>query len=178
MAWAALAKLFAPTMWAGVEPDVMAVAKGIGGGFRWARSWPPRRGRQRAWWPVRTARPTRRQPLAMAVGNAVLDAILEPGFPRSRAGHGAAVLSRGWRLRTKTPLSSRRCAAVALLIGLGSKPPVAEVVAACMAEGLLTVGAGENVVRLLPPLNVSEAEIGEAVTRLSRALKRVAKPAA
>jgi acetylornithine/N-succinyldiaminopimelate aminotransferase len=46
-----------------------------------------------------------------------------------------------------------------------------------MAEGLLTVGAGENVVRLLPPLNVSEAEIGEAMTRLSRALKHVAKPA-
>ena len=58
------------------------------------------------------------------------------------------------------------------------KPPTAEVVSACIAEGLLTVGAGENVVRLLPPLNVSEAEIGEAVTRLSRAFKRVAKPAA
>ena len=52
-----------------------------------------------------------------------------------------------------------------------------EVVGACLAEKLLTVGAGENVVRLLPPLNVTEAEIAEAVQRLSLALKRVAKPA-
>ena len=52
-----------------------------------------------------------------------------------------------------------------------------EVVGACMAEKLLTVGAGDNVVRLLPPLNVTEAEIAEAVQRLSLALKRVSKPA-
>ena len=46
-----------------------------------------------------------------------------------------------------------------------------------MAEKLLTVGAGENVVRLLPPLNVTEAEIAEAMQRLSQALKRLPKPA-
>jgi acetylornithine/N-succinyldiaminopimelate aminotransferase len=64
-----------------------------------------------------------------------------------------------------------------LLAGIKVKPPMGEVVAACTAEKLLTVGAGENVVRLLPPLNVSDAEIAQAVERLSRALKRVAKPA-
>jgi len=64
-----------------------------------------------------------------------------------------------------------------LLLGIKVTSPMAEVVSAAIAEGLLTVGAGENVVRLLPPLNVSEAEIGEAMTRLSRALKHVAKPA-
>jgi acetylornithine/N-succinyldiaminopimelate aminotransferase len=53
-----------------------------------------------------------------------------------------------------------------------------EVVGACLSEKLLTVGAGENVVRLLPPLNVTDAEISEAAQRLSAALKRVAKPAA
>ena len=61
--------------------------------------------------------------------------------------------------------------------GMKVKPPMGEVVAACMAEKLLTVGAGENVVRLLPPLNVTDAEISEAVHRLSLALKRVSKPA-
>jgi acetylornithine/N-succinyldiaminopimelate aminotransferase len=61
-----------------------------------------------------------------------------------------------------------------LLSGIKVKPPMGEVVAACTAEKLLTVGAGENVVRLLPPLNVTEAEISEAVNRLSAALKRVA----
>jgi acetylornithine/N-succinyldiaminopimelate aminotransferase len=82
------------------------------------------------------------------------------------------------RLKDENPAVVEEVRGSGLLIGLKVKPPMAEVVAACMAEGLLTVGAGENVVRLLPPLNVSEAEIGEAVTRLSRALKRVAKPAA
>jgi len=52
------------------------------------------------------------------------------------------------------------------------------VVAACTAEKLLTVGAGDNVVRLLPPLNVTEAEIVEATRRLAAALRRVSKPAA
>jgi acetylornithine/N-succinyldiaminopimelate aminotransferase len=65
-----------------------------------------------------------------------------------------------------------------LLVGIKVKPPMGDVVGACMAEQLLTVGAGENVVRLLPPLNVTEAEIAEAMQRLSKALKRVTKPAA
>ena len=65
-----------------------------------------------------------------------------------------------------------------LLVGIKVKPPMGDVVSACMEEKLLTVGAGENVVRLLPPLNVTEEEITEAVQRLSKALKRVPKPAA
>ena len=65
-----------------------------------------------------------------------------------------------------------------LLAGIKVKPPMADVVNACVAEKLLTVGAGDNVVRLLPPLNVTEGELAEAMNRLSAALRRVAKPAA
>ena len=169
-------KLFAYE-WAGVTPDVMAVAKGIGGGF-----------------PVGAFLATNEaakgmvagthgstyggNPLAMAVGNAVLDAILEPGFLDHVQAMALRFKQELARLKDENPAVVEEVRGSGLLIGLKVKPPMAEVVAACMAEGLLTVGAGENVVRLLPPLNVSEAEIGEAVTRLSRALKRVAKPAA
>ena len=63
-------------------------------------------------------------------------------------------------------------------MGIRVKPPAGDVVKACMGEKLLTVGAGDNVVRLMPPLNISDEDLGEAVARLSRALKSVAKTAA
>jgi acetylornithine/N-succinyldiaminopimelate aminotransferase len=169
-------KLFA-YMWAGVEPDVMAVAKGIGGGFplgAFLATDEAAKGMVAG-----THGSTYGgNPLAMAVGNAVLDAILEPGFLDRVQAMALRFKQELARLKDENPAVVEEVRGSGLLIGLKVKPPVAEVVAACMAEGLLTVGAGENVVRLLPPLNVSEAEIGEAVTRLSRALKRVAKPAA
>jgi len=168
-------KLFAHE-WAGITPDVMAVAKGIGGGF-----------------PVGAFMATNEaskgmvagthgstyggNPLAMAVGNTVLDAILEPGFLDHVQAISLRFKQELARLKDENPGVIEEVRGSGLLIGLKVKPPMAEVVGACMAEGLLTVGAGENVVRLLPPLNVSEAEIGEAMTRLSRALKHVAKPA-
>jgi acetylornithine/N-succinyldiaminopimelate aminotransferase len=63
-----------------------------------------------------------------------------------------------------------------LLTGLKLKVPMADVVKAAAAEQLLVVGAGGNVVRLLPPLNIADEEIADAVDRLSRALDRVASP--
>jgi acetylornithine/N-succinyldiaminopimelate aminotransferase len=169
-------KLFA-YMWAGVEPDVMAVAKGIGGGFplgAFLATDEAAKGMVAG-----THGSTYGgNPLAMAVGNAVLDAILESGFLDRVQAMALRFKQELARLKDENPAVVEEVRGSGLLIGLKVKPPIAEVVAACMAEGLLTVGAGENVVRLLPPLNVSEAEIGEAVTRLSRALKRVAKPAA
>ena len=168
-------KLFAHE-WAGITPDVMAVAKGIGGGF-----------------PVGAFMATNEaskgmvagthgstyggNPLAMAVGNTVLDAILEPSFLDHVQAISLRFKQELARLKDENPGVIEEVRGSGLLVGLKVKPPMADVVGACMAEGLLTVGAGENVVRLLPPLNVSEAEIGEAMTRLSRALKHVAKPA-
>jgi acetylornithine/N-succinyldiaminopimelate aminotransferase len=60
-----------------------------------------------------------------------------------------------------------------LMLGMKCKPPVADVVAAARAEKLLLVGAGQNVVRLLPPLIVSDAEIDEAVEALSAAARKL-----
>jgi acetylornithine/N-succinyldiaminopimelate aminotransferase len=61
-----------------------------------------------------------------------------------------------------------------LLLGMKLKVPTADLVKAAIAEKLLLAGAGGNVVRLLPPLNVSDEEIAEAAGRLSRALSRIA----
>ena len=76
------------------------------------------------------------------------------------------------RIKDENPDVVEEVRGSGLLAGIKVKPPMGEVVGACMAEKLLTVGAGENVVRLLPPLNATEAEISEAVQRLSLALKR------
>ena len=168
-------KLFAHE-WADITPDVMAVAKGIGGGF-----------------PVGCFMATNEaakgmvagthgstyggNPLAMAVGNAVLDAVLEPGF-LDRVRDTALRLKQALaRVKDENPDVIEEVRTSGLLAGVKVKPPMGEVVGACMAEKLLTVGAGENVVRLLPPLNVSDAEIAEAMQRLSQALKRLPRPA-
>jgi acetylornithine/N-succinyldiaminopimelate aminotransferase len=118
-------------------------------------------------------------PLATAVGNAVLDAVLEPGFLEHVHRMGLRLKQELARVKDENPGVVEEVRGSGLLAGIKVKPPMGEVVGACTAEKLLTVGAGENVVRLLPPLNVTEAEISEAVSRLSAALKRVAaKPAA
>ena len=163
--------------WAGVEPDIMAIAKGLGGGF-----------------PVGAVLATAEaakgmtagthgstfggNSLAMAVGNAVLDVMLEPGFLEG-------VQEKGLRLKQGLARVKDECSGLVeevrgtgLLAGLRMKPPAADVVAACAAEKLLTAAAGENVVRLLPPLNVSEAELSEGIERLSRSLRRLARATA
>ena len=64
-----------------------------------------------------------------------------------------------------------------LLTGIKVIPPYAEVMEACVGEKLLTVGAGDNVVRLLPPLNVTEQELTEGTRRLGQALARLPRRA-
>ncbi|HJU31961.1 MAG TPA: aminotransferase class III-fold pyridoxal phosphate-dependent enzyme, partial [Hyphomicrobiaceae bacterium] len=115
-------------------------------------------------------------PLATAVGNAVLEAVLEPGFLDRVRDVGLRFKQELARIKDENPDVVEEVRTSGLLAGIKVKPPMGDVVAACTAEKLLTVGAGENVVRLLPPLNISEAEIAEAVKRLSAALKRVSKP--
>ena len=108
-------------------------------------------------------------PLAMAAGNAVLDVVLAPGF-LDRVRKTALVFKQ--RL---AEIKDRHAALIAevrgegLLVGLRVTVPNGEVVDALRAEKLLTVAAGDNVVRLLPPLIVSEDEIADAIARIDRA---------
>jgi acetylornithine/N-succinyldiaminopimelate aminotransferase len=169
-------KLFAHE-WAGITPDVMAVAKGIGGGFPLGAFMATNEAAKGM--VAGTHGSTYGgNPLAMAVGNAVLDAMLEPGFLDHVQAMSLRLKQELARLKDENPGVIEEVRGSGLLVGIKVKPPMGDVVNAAIAEHLLTVGAGENVVRLLPPLNVTEAEIGEAMARLSRALQRVAKPAA
>jgi acetylornithine/N-succinyldiaminopimelate aminotransferase len=116
-------------------------------------------------------------PLAMAVGNAVLDAVLEPGFLERVGAMGLRLKQELARIKDEHADVVEDVRASGLIAGIKVKPPMGDVVGACLGEKLLTVGAGENVVRLLPPLNVTDAEIAQAAERLSAALKRLSKPA-
>jgi acetylornithine/N-succinyldiaminopimelate aminotransferase len=160
-------KLFAYE-WTGVTPDIMAIAKGIGGGFPLGAC-------------LATAEAAKGMtlgthgstfggnPLAMAVGNAVLDVILEPGFLQEVERKSLLLKQRLAELKDRHPGVIAEVRGFGLLTGLRTLVPNTEFIAAARAERLILIGAGDNVARLLPPLIVTDAEIGEAINRLDAA---------
>ena len=108
-------------------------------------------------------------------GNAVLDVVTADGF-LDRVRHNGILLKQ--RL---AELKDRHAAVIAevrgegLLIGLRMVPPASEMVDELRAEKMITVAAGDNVVRLLPPLIIGEHEISEAIARIDRACTRLAR---
>ena len=161
---------------AGVAPDVMALAKALGGGF-----------------PVGACLATREaakgmttgthgstfggNPLAMSVANAVLDVMLAPGFLDRVRQTGLLFKQRLAQIKDSYPSLIAEVRGDGLLIGLRAVVPAGELVDALRAEKMITVPSGDNVVRLLPPLIVSEQEIGEAIARLDRACARLNRAA-
>jgi acetylornithine/N-succinyldiaminopimelate aminotransferase len=167
-------RLFAH-QWSGVTPDVMSLAKGIGGGF-------PMGAVVATEAVARHIRPGTHGttfgggPLAGAAGNAVLDVILAPGFLESVAAR-AAILRQGLdALAADIPSVIDDVRGRGLLLGLKLSPPNTAMQAACLAEGLLTVAAGDNVLRLAPPLIITEDDIAAALAMLRRAVIGLAEP--
>jgi acetylornithine/N-succinyldiaminopimelate aminotransferase len=164
-------KLFAHE-WSGIEPDIMAVAKGLGGGF-----------------PIGACLATDEasagmtagthgstfggNPLAMAAGNAVLDLVLEPAFLEHVRDMGLLFKQRLAEVVDRHPEVIETVRGEGLMLGLKCRMPAPEVSAACLRQHLLTVGAGDNVVRLLPPLIVTETEIKEACAKIHDACERL-----
>jgi acetylornithine/N-succinyldiaminopimelate aminotransferase len=153
-------KLFAHE-WAGIRPDIVATAKGIGGGFPLGACLATENVAS-----VLTAGSHGTtfggNPLAMAVGNAVLDVLLENGFLGRVEKSGAYLRQRIDRVVAAHPKQIRAVRGKGLMLGLECVVPNTEMVSRLMAARLLTVGAGDNVVRLLPPLIVEPAQIDEA----------------
>jgi acetylornithine/N-succinyldiaminopimelate aminotransferase len=154
--------------WAGITPDIMMVAKGIGGGF-----------------PLGAVLATERaasgmttgthgstyggNPLACAVGLKVMEIIADPAF-LSEVNRKAARLRQSLEgLVASHPDVFEEVRGLGLMIGLKCRVPNTDVVKAGYAQHLLTVPGGDNVIRLLPPLNTPDADLAEAVTRLDRA---------
>ena len=163
-------KLFAHE-WEGVAPDVMAMAKALGGGF-----------------PVGACLVTERaavgmtpgthgstfggNPLAMAVADAVLDVMLAPGFFEGVDRMAGVLRRRLEALVAKYPRVFAEVRGNGLLVGFKCVVSNTEMVERLRNEGLLVAGAGENVVRLLAPLIVNEGHIDEAIGILERVARQ------
>jgi acetylornithine/N-succinyldiaminopimelate aminotransferase len=152
----------------GVTPDVMAVAKGIGGGFPLGACLASAEAAKGM--TVGTHGSTYGgNPLATAVGNAVLDITLAPGFLDHVRRIGLLFKQRLAELKDRHPAVLCEVRGEGLLVGLRCVVPNAKLVDALRAEKMLAPGAADNVVRLFPPLIAGEAEIGEAIARIDRA---------
>ncbi|MBB2819110.1 UNVERIFIED_ORG: acetylornithine/N-succinyldiaminopimelate aminotransferase [Rhizobium esperanzae] len=164
-------KLFAHE-WSGITPDIMAVAKGIGGGFPLGAC-------------LATAEAASGMkagthgstyggnPLAMAVGSAVLDVILADGFLQ-QVRDVALVFRQGLAsLKDRYPDVIEDIRGEGLLLGVKAAVPLAELLQAIRAAHLLGVPAGDNVIRLLPPLVVTAEEAREGLARLERAAESI-----
>jgi acetylornithine/N-succinyldiaminopimelate aminotransferase len=157
--------------WAGITPDIMAVAKGIGGGFPLgaclatgdvAKSMVP--GTHGSTYGG--------NPMACAVGNAVLDRVLGPGFIDNVDRMGQRLAWHLQQLAQRFPQYVVELRGKGLITGLKITPPVRDFVARLRGDHhLLAVAAGENVLRLLPPLILTEADIEEAVEKIAAAFK-------
>src|SRR5207237_7748328 len=104
-----------------------------------------------------------------AAANAVLDVMLKPGFFEHVQKMSLLLKQKLASVIDRYPNVLAEVRGEGLLIGVKAVTPSADLVTALRAQKLLTVGAGENVVRFLPPLIVNEAEIEESVARLERA---------
>ncbi|HJU26860.1 MAG TPA: aspartate aminotransferase family protein, partial [Rhodanobacteraceae bacterium] len=164
-------KLFAHE-WAGIAPDVMSVAKGIGGGFPLGAVLAKEQF-AKALKPGTHGTTFGGNPLACAAGNAVLDVILAPGFLEQVQRKGNKLRAALDGLAREFPQVYEDARGMGLLQGLKCALPVGEVQAACAAEGLMAITAGENVLRLAPPLVVTDTDLDEAIGMLRRATLRV-----
>jgi acetylornithine/N-succinyldiaminopimelate aminotransferase len=154
--------------WAGISPDIMSIAKGIGGGFPLGACLATAEAAKGM--TVGTHGTTfGGNPLAMAVGNAVLDVVLAPGFLDHVRQVGLALKQRLAELKDRHPAVIAEIRGEGLMMGLRSQVANTDLIAAARDQRLILIAAGDNVVRLLPPLIVTEAEVAEAVRRLDGA---------
>jgi acetylornithine/N-succinyldiaminopimelate aminotransferase len=160
-------KLFAHE-WSGIRPDIMAIAKGIGGGFPMGACLATSEAASSM--TVGSHGTTfGGNPLAMAVGNAVLDVVLEPGFLDHVQQMALLLKQRLAEVKDRHPAVIAEIRGQGLMLGLRLHVPNGDFVNAALERKLLTIAAGENVVRLLPPLIVGEAEVAESVHRIDAA---------
>ena len=158
----------------GVAPDIMGLAKAIGGGFPLGAC-------------LATADAAKGMtagthgstfggnPLAMAAGNAVLDVMLADGFFDRVKRLSLLLKQKLAAIKDRYPSVVAEVRGEGLLLGLRAVVPAGELVDALRAEKMITVAAGDNVVRLLPPLIITEDEVAEGVRRIERACERLAK---
>src|SRR5204863_6472955 len=152
----------------GVTPDIMPLAKALGGGFPIGACLATAEAAS-GMTPGSHGSTFGGNPLAVAAANAVLDVMLKPGFFDHVQKMSLLLKQKLASVVDRHPTVLAEVRGEGLLIGVKAVVPSGDLVTALREQHLLTVGAGENVVRLLPPLIVTEAEIDEGVARLERA---------
>jgi acetylornithine/N-succinyldiaminopimelate aminotransferase len=163
-------KLFAH-QWAGIEPDVLSVAKGIAGGFPMGAILAKERF-AKPLVPGTHGTTFGGGPLACAAANAVLDVILAPGFLADVDRRAGLLRRKLEAVAAEYPEVVTEVRGLGLILGLKAAVPNGELQSAFTAEGLLTVAAGENVVRLVPPLVITDADIEDGVAMIRRGIQR------
>jgi acetylornithine/N-succinyldiaminopimelate aminotransferase len=159
---------------AGVAPDIMALAKALGGGFP-VGAVLATSAAAKGMTPGTHGSTFGGNPLAMSAANATLDVMLAPGFFDHVKKIGILFKQRLAEIKDRYPSLIAEVRGEGLLVGLRAVVPAGELVNALRAEKMLAVAAGDNVVRLLPPLIISEQEIAEGVLRLECACARLAR---
>ncbi len=152
----------------GVTPDVMGLAKGLGAGFPIGAVLTTAEA-GKGITPGTHGSTFGGNPLAVAAGNAVLDEVTRPGFLDNVRRMELLFRQRLAEIKDRHPAVIAEVRGEGLLIGLKCVVPNGELADACRAEKLLSVLAGDNVMRLVPPLIVTETEVAEAIGRLDRA---------
>jgi acetylornithine/N-succinyldiaminopimelate aminotransferase len=163
--------------WAGIAPDVMAVAKGLGGGFPIGACLASGNAAE-ALTPGSHGSTFGGNPLAMAVANAVLDVMLADGFLDRVCSVGERLRAGLNGLAGRFPGVIAEIRGAGLMLGLKCASDNAVLVEQLLREGLLAVPAADNVVRLLPPLIIEESHVAEALTILDRVCAQLASKAA
>ncbi len=158
--------------WAGIEPDIMMIAKAIGGGFplgavlaRETAACGMTAGSHGSTYGG--------NPLACAVGLAVMDIVADPGFLDQVRRKGGLLRQKLEALVAAHSEIFESVRGAGLMLGLTCKIPNTGVVAAGYVERILTVAAAQNVIRLLPPLNISDEDITIGISRLDAAATKL-----
>jgi len=160
----------------GIHPDILTAAKGIGAGFPMSACLATEDAARGLAVGVHGTT-FGGNPLAMAVGNATLDVILAPGFLERVARLGLHMRQRLAELKDRHLGVIEEIRGEGLMIGLKLKVPPAKFAEAALERKLLVIPAGDNVVRILPPLVVSDEEIAEGVRRLDSVCAALGAPA-
>jgi acetylornithine/N-succinyldiaminopimelate aminotransferase len=155
----------------GVEPDLLASAKGLGGGFP-VGACLARESFSQSMVPGTHGSTFGGNPLAMAVANEVFDLITAPAFTEHLNQQAAYIRDALHRLCEQYPKLIEGVTGIGLMIGLSCVINNGDLIDALQQNKLLAVKAGANTIRLLPPLNVSRDEVNSALDTLSNVLSQ------
>ena len=158
----------------GVTPDVMSLAKALGGGFPIGAVLASAKAAE-GMAPGSHGSTFGGNPLAVAAANAVLDVMLEPGFFEHVQKMSLLLKQKLASVVDRYPSVLAEVRGEGLLIGVKAVVPSGDLVAALRDQKLLTVGAGDNVVRFLAPLIVTEAELDQSIQSLEHACAALSK---